>query len=157
MPLPLSQDACMQHPCNDNQMCINKKGTVACIGRHGCAPHHLRTCGKMNHAPALATPTRHTFIITSVDVSTLNCPVVNETETETTPTTDHFDPSSTDICGSDGRTYQSLCHLIQTSNNVRVLYAGPCNTSECQTGQVSMYSLSDYQNLPTPLHNGQPT
>ena len=72
-----------------------------------------------------------------VDVNRLNCPVVNESEF-TTPTNQPsmFDPESTSVCGSDGVTYQSLCHLLQTSTNVRVLYAGPCDTPDCQTGEV---------------------
>jgi len=44
---------------------------------------------------------------------------------------------STQVCGTDQQTYESICHLIQTTTNVQVLYAGNCNATECEQGEVS--------------------
>ena len=148
-------------------MCINKKGTVACLGRRGCSTRHFRTCGTYIHT-YIQTYTHihihihkytyiHTYIHTYthththtwetwslqvhilvvVDVSTLSCPVVDDSDTETTPRST-FNAESTEICTPGGVTYRSLCHLIQTSgtSNVRVAYVGPCGTGDCGGGEV---------------------
>ena len=47
------------------------------------------------------------------------------------------DPDDTSICGTDGNSYPSTCHMLQTSNDVQVLHAGRCNASRCKGGQVS--------------------
>ncbi len=67
----------------------------------------------------------------------LSCPVFDESET--TPTTSESFEESSVICGSDGETYRSLCHLLQTTNNVRVAHAGSCTSAECQGGEVRGY------------------
>lgn len=46
------------------------------------------------------------------------------------------DTESTEVCGTDGVTYRSICHLIQTTSNIQVLYAGHCNAADCNQGQV---------------------
>ena len=48
-----------------------------------------------------------------------------------------IDPDDTSVCGDDGNTYASTCHMIQTTNNVQVLHAGRCNSSRCKGGPVS--------------------
>ena len=74
-----------------------------------------------------------------VDVNQLSCPVEEEVgPPEEEPST--VSPESTDICGSDGETYSSLCQLIQTTSNVRVAHAGPCDSPDCQTGEVRVQS-----------------
>jgi hypothetical protein len=41
------------------------------------------------------------------------------------------------ICGTNGVTYPSLCHLIQDTANEGVAYAGACDSDECSGGSVS--------------------
>ncbi len=66
------------------------------------------------------------FLIT-VNKENLTCPVLSAIDEREA------------ICGSDGQTYQSLCHLIQATSNVVVLHDGPCNNPECQNGKVGMH------------------
>ena len=42
------------------------------------------------------------------------------------------------VCGDDGKTYASICHLLQTSAGVQVEHSGRCDRSECSGGQVSV-------------------
>lgn len=75
----------------------------------------------------------------------LSCPVVDEGEDTPTSAPEGEGPgpvqSSFAVCGTDGETYQSVCQLIQTSNNVRIAYAGACDAPYCQTGQVRVHSI----------------
>lgn len=41
------------------------------------------------------------------------------------------------LCGTNGVTYPSLCHLIQDTGNEGVAYAGACNSDKCNSGNVS--------------------
>ena len=43
------------------------------------------------------------------------------------------------ICGSDNRTYESLCRMILETDRVDVWFDGPCNRSDCQLGAVRDY------------------
>ena len=81
----------------------------------------------------------------------ISCPVVNTTTTTTATTLEESgsgegdeigaeeteDTDSTQVCGTDGVTYRSICHLIQTTTGIQVLYAGECNATDCNQGQVS--------------------
>lgn len=69
----------------------------------------------------------------TVNIEELNCPVENENSSSS------VDSSATEdqVCGDDGRTYSSLCHLLQTSSGVSVAHPGPCDDPECQGGEVS--------------------
>ena len=42
------------------------------------------------------------------------------------------------VCGDGGKTYASICHLLQTSAGVQVEHSGRCDRSECSGGQVSV-------------------
>ena len=44
--------------------------------------------------------------------------------------------SHVDVCGSDHRTYSSVCSMLQNSGETRIAYAGRCNRTECSEGQV---------------------
>lgn len=44
--------------------------------------------------------------------------------------------SSRSLCATNGITYPSLCHLIQDTGNEGVAYAGACNSSQCNSGNV---------------------
>ena len=46
------------------------------------------------------------------------------------------DASDTTVCGTDGRTYPSVCHLLQNTINEHVLHAGRCNANQCRGGPV---------------------
>jgi len=46
---------------------------------------------------------------------------------------------SDQVCGSDGRTYKSVCRMILETDGVNVMHGGPCNATECQDGQVSLF------------------
>ena len=41
------------------------------------------------------------------------------------------------ICGTDNRTYESLCRMILETDKVDVWFDEPCNRSDCQ-GTVSI-------------------
>lgn len=41
------------------------------------------------------------------------------------------------ICGTDNRTYESLCRMILEADGVDVWFDGPCNRSDCH-GSVSV-------------------
>ena len=59
--------------------------------------------------------------------------IVNETKLAC-PLTDDLD--SDQVCGSDGRTYDSVCRMILETDGVKVKHGGPCSSAECQGGQV---------------------
>lgn len=40
------------------------------------------------------------------------------------------------VCGTNGVTYLSLCHLLQDTGKEAVAYAGRCGQEECQGGPV---------------------
>ena len=44
------------------------------------------------------------------------------------------------LCGTNGVTYSSLCHLLQDTGNEGVAYVGACGSEECNGGQVSTIS-----------------
>ncbi len=45
--------------------------------------------------------------------------------------------TGSEACGSDGKTYASLCELLQASPGVKVKYGGKCNDKKCSSGEVS--------------------
>ena len=45
--------------------------------------------------------------------------------------------SATMLCGTNGVTYPSLCHLLQDTRNEGVAYVGSCGSEECSGGNVS--------------------
>lgn len=47
--------------------------------------------------------------------------------------------AASQVCGEDGRTYASICHLIQQSNT-EVQFEGPCNRTGCENSPVSCYT-----------------
>ena len=51
----------------------------------------------------------------------------------------------TAVCGTNGITYPSLCHLLQDTGNEAVAYAGGCNREDCQGGPVSIMSISNHE------------
>ena len=48
-----------------------------------------------------------------------------------------IDPSDTALCGSDGKSYPAICHVIPQHVSVHVLHAGQCNNRNCRGGEVS--------------------
>ena len=40
------------------------------------------------------------------------------------------------MCGSDGNTYSSTCHLLQQAAGVNISYGERCNDVKCSGGQV---------------------
>ena len=49
--------------------------------------------------------------------------------------------TSMQVCGENGRTYPSLCHLVQQSKT-QVQYRGPCDRADCPTMPVSKWKMS---------------
>ena len=62
------------------------------------------------------------FLHYAVNVSQLRCPDMPD--------------ASMQVCGENGRTYPSLCHLVQQSRT-QVQYRGPCNQANCPVSPVS--------------------
>ncbi|XP_019848788.1 PREDICTED: uncharacterized protein LOC109580248 [Amphimedon queenslandica] len=130
---------CIRFPCDSGQVCL-KRGGVSCLSRDtGCRPDTLRHC---------------------ISVEDLSC--TNETATRTSTDDDDDDDSDTDgdgigngdvdpddtsICGTDGNTYASICHMLQSTVNVTILYAGHCNASRCKGGQVCGTDGVTYENI----------
>ena len=84
------------------------------------------------------------LIVNVTDLDCSNETVSNSTDDDDDSDTDgdgigngDVDPDDTSICGTDGNTYSSICHMVQTSNDVQVLHAGHCNASRCKGGRVS--------------------
>lgn len=48
------------------------------------------------------------------------------------------DPADTSVCGTDGNTYSSTCHMLQSGGDVQVLHAGRCNATQCAGGPVRL-------------------
>ena len=48
-----------------------------------------------------------------------------------------IDPDDTSVCGDDGNSYRSTCHLLQNTVNVTIVHAGKCNALRCKGGPVS--------------------
>ena len=48
--------------------------------------------------------------------------------------------AASQVCGENGRTYTSLCHLIQQSDT-QVRFQGPCNRTDCPDSPVSSYTF----------------
>ena len=46
------------------------------------------------------------------------------------------DAGDTTVCGTDNRTYPSVCHLLQNTVNEHVLHAGSCGARQCRGGPV---------------------
>ena len=61
------------------------------------------------------------LMVFTVNETNLECPVVDGEE----------------VCGSDGKTYSSVCRLVLETDNVYPIYDGHCNRTECQNGPVS--------------------
>ena len=40
------------------------------------------------------------------------------------------------VCGSNGQSYNSTCHLLQYTAGVQVAHAGRCNDTRCSGGMV---------------------
>lgn len=85
-----------------------------------------------------------TNVTIAVEADGNSCPVVNTTisegssEGQSETSVDEQDGSeSTEICGTDNQTYQSICYLLQTSTNVHILHAGACNTGLCRARKVN--------------------
>lgn len=57
------------------------------------------------------------FTISTVDKKKLACPVNVSDEYK--------------ICGTDNRTYDSLCRMILETDGVEVLFKGPCDRKDC--------------------------
>ena len=69
------------------------------------------------------------------------------------------DPDDTSVCGDDGNTYASTCHLLQNTVNVTIVHAGKCNAPSCKGGPVShcllkhnTYKLIALLGIITPQH-----
>ena len=74
-----------------------------------------------------------------MDVNRISCPVVatiEEGSSDDLMESDDEDSEFTEVCGTDQQTYQSICHLLQTSTNVSILHTGACNVGECQARKV---------------------
>lgn len=82
-----------------------------------------------------------------MNLTTISCPVITIIEEGSTVDlmtsgdgdiiSIEDDEESTAVCGADGQTYASVCHLLQTSPYVRILHAGACDVGECQARKVS--------------------
>lgn len=57
------------------------------------------------------------FTISTEDKTKLACPVNVSDEYK--------------ICGTDNRTYDSLCRMILETDGVEVLFKGPCDRKDC--------------------------
>ena len=60
---------------------------------------------------------------------------VNDTDTDCP--VDDMD----EVCGSDGKTYSSVCRLLIESDGVYPMHDGPCNETECQDAPVSNHQM----------------
>lgn len=68
------------------------------------------------------------------------------------------DADDTTVCGTDGKTYPSVCHLLQNTVNEHVLHAGRCNASQCSGGRVSLitiHGITNHSFLPRLLRNSK--
>ncbi|XP_003384196.1 PREDICTED: uncharacterized protein LOC100633842 [Amphimedon queenslandica] len=127
---------CLRFPCSSGEICL-RRGGVSCLNLNtGCKPDTLRYC----------------INVTDLDCS--NTTVTNSTDDDDDSDTDgdgigngDVDPDDTSICGTDGNTYASICHMLQTSNDVQVLHAGHCNASRCKGGSVCGTDGETYENI----------
>jgi len=62
----------------------------------------------------------------AVNTSQLRCPIMTA--------------STEQVCGKNGRTYPSVCHLLQQSNS-QVRFSGPCNRTDCPDQPVSVLTM----------------
>lgn len=46
-----------------------------------------------------------------------------------------------EVCGSDGKTYSSVCRMLIESDGVYPMHDGPCNRTECQDAPVSNHQM----------------
>lgn len=66
------------------------------------------------------------FTISTEDKTKLACPVNVSDEYK--------------ICGTDNRTYDSLCRMILETDGVEVLFKGPCDRKDCgNTVSIATY------------------
>jgi len=82
----------------------------------------------------------------AVNLEERSCPVV-ETIEGTTPSPEELSDladDSTEVCGSDGVTYPSLCQLLQMTSNIRVAHAGACERPECGSQEVRECEVSSW-------------
>lgn len=68
------------------------------------------------------------------------------------------DGDDTTVCGTDGKTYPSVCHLLQNTVNEHVLHAGRCNASQCSGGPVrliTIHGITNHSFVPRLLRNSK--
>ncbi len=99
---------------------------------------------------AMASTTVAMASTTVAIASTTAATVEGSGSGDLTPIIAADDADSTLVCGTDGQTYDSICHLIQTSINVQVLFAGDCNDTECDQGEVSDDDMNSRHNPSLP-------
>jgi len=71
------------------------------------------------------------FIFCTVNKTELACPV---------DVSDKYQ-----VCGTDNRTYESLCRMILETDGVDVLFDGPCNQSDCKSTVSDNYRYAHVQ------------
>ena len=49
----------------------------------------------------------------------------------------NIDSTDTAVCGSNGVSYQAICHVIPNYVSVSVLHTGRCDDINCRGGQVT--------------------
>ena len=124
---------------------------MTCLSSEGCSPERLRYC-----VDPLALRCRSRDEDSAdEDENTTDSPEGDESPGESSDddnddddddesgiyfSLDVFDKESKSlfhaVCGDDGRTYASLCNLVQDSLQTDVAYDGSCNRTECIGGEV---------------------
>lgn len=145
----------MENLCEDGEVCL-RTGGVTCLSRDGCRPERLRRCVDLE-----ALRCRRREDDNDEDESPTNGEEPSDGEE---PTSDNDEDSVSDgsedgqfilvayeclqlyvitivdaadaVCGSNGRTFSSVCSLIQNSAQVDIAYAGSCNRTACSGGEV---------------------
>ena len=67
-------------------------------------------------------PAFHATWYFAVNETDVDCPVDDDDE----------------VCGTDGRTYPSVCRMLIETDDVNAIYDGPCNRTECEDAPVSI-------------------
>ena len=85
-----------------------------------------------------------TLLVASVNIAALTCFVEVTTTDEGSGESELIEEEeeeSTEVCGTDEVTYPSMCDLIQTSTDLKILHPGSCDNMECTSGKVKELNI----------------